>query len=97
MNCPLNGPRNIAEFTYGGELRRMPDPFLCDSREWVEYVLFDDNYAGIVTEWWCHNATSYWFLAERNTVTDDIIRTFPASNVFRERIAFNAEESVKER
>ena len=26
MPCPLNGPRPIQEFQYGGELRDMPDP-----------------------------------------------------------------------
>ena len=29
MICPLNGPRNISEFTYGGELKPMPDPVNC--------------------------------------------------------------------
>lgn len=24
MICPLNGPRNISEFTYGGEFKPMP-------------------------------------------------------------------------
>lgn len=88
LHCPLNGPRNIAEFSYGGELHRMPDPSLCESRQWAEYVFFDDNDAGIVTEWWCHNPTSYWFLAERDTITDEVIRTFPASEVFSERVDF---------
>jgi sarcosine oxidase subunit beta len=27
-DCPLNGPRNISEFTYGGEFKPMPDPDL---------------------------------------------------------------------
>lgn len=66
----------------------MPDPSRCESRLWAEYVFFNDNNAGIVTEWWYHNPTSYWFLAERNTVTDVIIRTFPADDVFNERIDF---------
>jgi sarcosine oxidase subunit delta len=88
LNCPLNGPRNITEFSYGGELRHMPDPSLCEWREWVEYVLFNDNDAGVVTEWWCHNATSYWFLVERNTLSDEVIRTFPASELFSRRVDF---------
>ena len=25
MHCPLNRPRNISEFVYGGEVREMPD------------------------------------------------------------------------
>lgn len=95
LNCPLNGARNIAEFSYGGELRRMPDPSDCESREWAEYVFFDDNEAGIVTEWWYHNASSYWFLAERNTITDEIIRTFPAGDIFSERIDFDRETGME--
>ena len=92
MNCPLNGPRNISEFIYGGELHEMPDPNRCDAREWAEQVFFHENAAGIVREWWCHSATSYWFLAERNTVTDEIIRTLPASEVFNQRVEFTAAE-----
>ncbi len=82
LNCPLNGPRNITEFTYGGEFHHMPDPNAASAKEWAEYVFFHNNLAGVVTEWWCHTATSYWFLAERNTITDEIIRTFPPSDVF---------------
>ncbi|MFT4520398.1 MAG: sarcosine oxidase subunit delta [Halioglobus sp.] len=88
LNCPLNGPRNISEFTYGGEFHAMPDPQNSTSREWAEYVFFHDNDAGVVTEWWCHSATSYWFLAQRNTITDEVVRTFAASEVFTERVVF---------
>ena len=27
--------------------------------------------------------TSFWFIAERNTVTDEIMRTYPAGEVFK--------------
>lgn len=57
----------------------MPDPDETTSRQWAEHVFFHDNHAGVVTEWWCHTPSSYWFLAERNTVTDELLRTFPAS------------------
>ena len=60
----------------------MPDPVNSNPREWAEYVFFHDNKADVVTEWWCHSPTSYWFLAQRNTVTDEVVRTFPASEVF---------------
>lgn len=96
LNCPLNGPRNVSEFTYGGELVHAPDPWRCTSRDWAEYVFFDENGAGVVTEWWCHTATSYWFLAERNTLTDEIIRTFPASEIFNKRVEFEA-PAIEER
>ena len=84
LNCPLNGPRNITEFTCGGEYHVMPDDHSCSSNEWAEYVFFHDNTAGIVIEWWCHTASSYWFLAERNTISDEIIRTFPYGELMGE-------------
>jgi len=92
LTCPLNGPRNISEFNYGGEFHTMPDSKHCDSKSWAEYVYFHDNHAGNVLEWWCHIATSYWFLVERNTVTDTVVRTFPASDIFKERVEFSAGE-----
>lgn len=92
MNCPLNGPRNISEFIHGGELKPMPNPTTCSDREWADYVFYSDNTAGIITEWWMHVASSYWFLAERHTVTDEILRTFDPQEIFQERIEFAAEE-----
>ena len=88
MNCPLNGPRNISEFTYGGEFKLMPDPASCSDAEWADYVFNSDYAAGGVRDWWLHNATSYWFLAERHTVTDQIIRTFDAKEIFTQRVEF---------
>ena len=88
LTCPLNGQRNISEFTYGGEYHPMPDPETASPRQWAEYVFFHDNEAGVVIEWWCHTASSFWFLAERNTITDRVIRTFEASEIFQNRIDF---------
>lgn len=76
LQCPLNGARNISEFTYGGEYHAQPNPDECDDRNWAEHVFFNDNKAGRVIEWWCHTASSYWFLAERDTRTDEVLRTF---------------------
>lgn len=92
LKCPLNGPRNVSEFVYGGELETMPDHRSCDAREWAEYLFFDDNPAGVVREWWRHASSSFWFIAERDTVTDEIIRTYPASEAFRERRDFDADD-----
>ena len=36
----------------------------------------------MVREWWYHAPTSYWFIAERNTVTDEILRTYPSEGLF---------------
>lgn len=73
--CPLNGRRNISEFTYGGEYHVPPDPDDSDDRTWAEHVFFHQNKAGIVIEWWYHTASSYWFLAQRDTRTDEVLRT----------------------
>jgi len=86
MTCPLNGPRNISEFAWGGEVKAMPNPLTCSDDEWAEYVFLENNTAGVVREWWCHLPTSYWFIAERNTLTDEIIRTYPSAELFPERI-----------
>lgn len=81
LTCPLNGPRNITEFTYGGEYHPLPEPLASDDRAWAEYVFFHANEAGVVLEWWCHTASAYWFVAERDTLSDEILRTFPASDL----------------
>ncbi len=88
MTCPLNGPRNISEFAWGGEVKIMPDPAAVSDQQWAEYLFLEDNKAGIVREWWCHLPTSFWFIAERNTLTDEILRTYPASEIFAARVDF---------
>ncbi len=88
MPCPLNGLRNISEFICFGAVTEMPEPSVCSDREWTEFNWFSDNTVGVVREWWCHVPTSYWFIAERNTLTDEIQRTYPASQIFRSRRDF---------
>ena len=88
MNCPLNGPRNISEFTCMGEVEPMPDPNVLDDPAWSDRVWFANNEAGVVREWWCHTATAYWFIAERDTVTDEVLRSYTADQVFKDRIDF---------
>jgi sarcosine oxidase, subunit delta len=90
LNCPLNGPRNISEFVWGGEARDMPDPADLSHRDWGAWVFLENNSAGIIREWWCHVPTSFWFIAERNTVTDEIVKTYPASELFKQRREFAA-------
>ncbi|WP_374305819.1 sarcosine oxidase subunit delta [Ferrovibrio sp.] len=88
MNCPLNGPRNISEFAWGGEVKVMPDPNSLGDKEWADWLFLEDNAAGIVREWWCHVPTSFWFIAERNNITDEIIKTYPAAELFNTRVEF---------
>lgn len=75
LKCPLNGPRNISEFVWGGEMKPMPDPATANDAEWTEYLFLEENLAGEITEWWLHAPTNYWFIARRNTITDEIIET----------------------
>ena len=88
MICPLNGPRNISEFSYGGELKTMPDQNTCSNEEGEDYVFNKSKIAGVVLEWWMHTPSSYWFIAERHTVSDEILRTFDAKEMFSQRIDF---------
>ncbi len=92
MHCPLNGPRNISEFACFGEVAEMPDPERASDDDWAEFVWYASTAAGVVREWWCHVPSSYWFIAERNTVTDEIVRTYPASEVYTERRDFAPSE-----
>ena len=85
MHCPLNGPRNISEFVWGGEVREEPDPSRSSDAEWADHVFLHDNQPGVVREWWLHAPTAFWFIAERNTLTDEILRTYAASDVFKSR------------
>jgi sarcosine oxidase subunit delta len=76
LTCPINGPRNIDEFIYGGEVKTAPDPQTCTDQQWADYVFFHDNTVKVVKEWWCHSPSSYWFIAERHTASDEIVRTY---------------------
>lgn len=80
MHCPLNGPRNISEFSYGGEVRPRPAPGAAPEAV-ADYLFHKTNQPEVAREWWCHLPTSYWFVAERNLATDEIVRTYPASEV----------------
>jgi sarcosine oxidase subunit delta len=84
MHCPLNGPRNISEFVWGGEVRQTVDPIASSDREWAEYLFLEDNIAGEVDEWWLHAPSNTWIIARRNTVSDDIIWTMTVERYFAE-------------
>lgn len=88
MNCPLNGWRNIGEFVFGGEV--VPHPAAdAPTEQWADWVFMLDNPAGVAREWWMHAPSAYWFIAERDTVTDEILRTYPSNQLFSERVDFD--------
>jgi sarcosine oxidase subunit delta len=75
LECPNCGPRDVGEFRFQGEVTVRPKerPSL---RELTDYVYFRANVAGVQREWWYHRAgCGLWFLAERDTRTNDVVRT----------------------
>jgi sarcosine oxidase subunit delta len=81
--CPLNGPRPVSEFAYGGEVRRSPDPNTCSDAEWSSYVFNRSGSPGAKYEWWCHIASGFLYVDLRDTTRDQVIDTFPAEAVRR--------------
>lgn len=76
MTCPVNGTRALSEFAYGGELREMPDPATASDTAWAAYVFNRSGVPAVKKEWWCHVPSGVWFIAERDTSTDTIHRTY---------------------
>ena len=79
LTCPNCGDRNVSEFHFGGELGSRPkDPSALSSAEWANYLYMRNNVMDVQTEWWHHNAgCGLWFLAERHTRTNEVIKTYP--------------------
>lgn len=78
INCPNCGQRNQQEFRYGGEYNPRPsDPVAESDTAWADYVYMRDNVLGVQREWWYHRAGCQdWFLAERHTGSNAVLRTF---------------------
>jgi heterotetrameric sarcosine oxidase delta subunit len=75
LPCPNCGPRDVNEFSCAGEVTVRPksSPSL---RELTSYVYFRRNVAGVQREWWVHRSgCGEWFIAERDTRTNDVIFT----------------------
>jgi sarcosine oxidase subunit delta len=75
LECPSCGLRDVNEFRYQGEVTTRPrgDATL---RELTDYVYFRDNVAGVQREWWYHRSgCGLWFLATRDTRTNEVLRT----------------------
>ena len=81
--CPLNGPRPVSEFAYGGEVRRSPDPDTCSDAQWSDYVFNRSGSPGAKYEWWCHIASGFWFVVLRDTSRDVVIATYSAEELRR--------------
>lgn len=72
LECPNCGLREVAEFTFGGEVHPRPAA-APTARELHAYVYFRRNAAGPQVEWWRHRSgCRAWFLARRDTRTNAV-------------------------
>jgi methylglutamate dehydrogenase subunit B len=73
ISCPHCGPRDEAEFIYGGDATlRRPGEGEPDSA-WMEYIFLRDNPRGRHRELWWHSlGCQRWLVVERDTVTHEI-------------------------
>jgi sarcosine oxidase subunit delta len=75
LSCPNCGSREVTDFGFGGELTHRPSE-RPSARELNRYVYFRENRAGRQREWWVHRfGCGEWFLAERDTRTNEVIWT----------------------
>ena len=82
LDCPNCGPRDVNEFSCAGEVTVRPktSPTL---RELTSYIYFRRNVAGVQQEWWLHRSgCGEWFIAERDTRTNEVHWTRPVDEVF---------------
>lgn len=76
IRCPNCGERSVYEFRFGGEVKPRPALDAADD-EWLSYSYSKENAAGEHTEWWYHRfGCRQWFQAVRNTLTNEVLRTF---------------------
>lgn len=75
LTCPINGPRPLSEFVFGGEVRNMPEASVSDAA-WAGYVFNRTGEPGVRREWWYHVASGTWFVAERDNLKDEFVRTY---------------------
>ncbi|MEY2227110.1 sarcosine oxidase subunit delta family protein [Streptomyces sp. BF23-19] len=77
--CPWCGPRDEAEFHYGGQAH-VPypeNPAALTDQEWSRYLFFRDNPKGPFAERWSHTTgCRRWFNAVRDTATNEILAVY---------------------
>ena len=79
LPCPNCGSRDVNEFATTGEATVRPKSSPT-RRELSGYLYFRQNAAGVQKEWWFHrDGCEIWFLAERDTRTNEVIRTWVAT------------------
>lgn len=80
IKCPWCGTREQLEFFGEGEahITRPAHPNSLLDEAWGNYLFFRSNPKGVHYERWIHvHGCRRWFYAARNTVTDEILATYP--------------------
>ena len=80
LPCPNCGERSAYEFQFGGEVRARP-AVDAPREAWTGYIYWKDNSPGVQTEWWYHKlGCKLWFIAERNTTSNQVHRSYFAES-----------------
>lgn len=80
IDCPGIGARPINEFVYHGEVRQ-PPPQRADGGALAAHVFHRAGAPGVLREWWFHTPTGRWFVLERDTRSDTVLRSLPSSEI----------------
>jgi len=79
--CPWCGPRDEAEFGYGGDVAAAADravPATVGDANWADRLYLRTNPHGWHDEYWLHrHGCGRWFVARRHMVTHAIAGTAP--------------------
>ena len=68
--CPFCGPRDEAEFRYGGDPDVARPGSGSSDEDWARYLYVRENRRGLAREYWVHaQGCGLWLIAERDTVT----------------------------
>lgn len=71
--CPFCGPRDEAEFHYGGEAGNLrPDGPEVPEERWADYLHMRANPKGATKEIWVHMTCGEFFAMERDSVTHKV-------------------------
>ena len=75
LTCPWCGPRDIEEFTFGGDASVRRPAFDETSPDiWQRYLFERENPRGPHIEFWHHESgCRQWLIVDRNTVTHEVI------------------------
>lgn len=80
LACPCCGPRDLAEFSYGGDAGALrPDPGETDGEAFAAWILDRANPRGPHAELWQHvGGCRHWLRVVRDTATHAVLSVEPA-------------------